>query len=149
MHRGLSHHSLHLPSWKIINIRSYLIIRKIKIKFKLELLLNSAPKPLGTYFPKFHGSMKPNPNEQINSKFLKGTLLLWFSSFVDYTTFLHIFVVYWHVEIVVGKHTQNEHVEKDDDFFNDLGSRVEARRLPQGTMLFNIIIIKLLIPSKS
>jgi hypothetical protein len=53
------------------------------------------------------------------------------------------------VEIVVGKHTQNEHVEKDDDFFNDLGSRVEARRLPQGTMLFNIIIIKLLIPSKS
>jgi hypothetical protein len=53
------------------------------------------------------------------------------------------------VEIVVGKHTQNEHVEKDDEFFSNLGSRVEARRLPQGTMLFKITIIKLLIPSKS
>jgi len=54
------------------------------------------------------------------------------------------------VEIVVGKHIQNEHAhEKDDDFFSNLGSRVEARRLAQGIMLFKIIIIKLLIPSKS
>jgi hypothetical protein len=93
--------------------------------------------------------MKPNPYEQINCKFLKGTLLLWFCSFVDYTTFLHVIVIYWHVEIVVGKHTQNEHVENNDEFFSNLGSRVEARRLPQGTILFKIIIIKLLIPSKS
>jgi hypothetical protein len=50
---------------------------------------------------------------------------------------------------MVGKHIQNEHVEKDDEFFNNLGSRVEARRLPQGIMLFKIIIIKLLIPAKS
>jgi hypothetical protein len=53
------------------------------------------------------------------------------------------------VEIVVGKHIQNEHVEKDDEFFSNLGSRVEARRLAQGIMLFKIIMIKLLIPSRS
>ncbi len=146
----MSHYSLHLSPWKIINIHSYLVIRRKKqIKFKLDLLLNCAFESLDIHFPKFHGSMKPNLDEQINCKFLKGILLLWFCSFVDYTTFLHIFVVYWHVEIVVGKHTQNEPVEKDDEFFSNLGSRVEARRLPQGTMLFKITIIKLLIPSKS
>jgi hypothetical protein len=53
------------------------------------------------------------------------------------------------VEIVVGKHIQNGHVENDDEFFNNLGSKVEARRLPQDIMLFKIVIIKLLIPYKS
>jgi len=53
------------------------------------------------------------------------------------------------VDIVVGKHTQNEHVENNDEFFSNLGSRVEARRFPQGIVSFKIIVIKLLIPSKS